>query len=126
MAELEQQIAEEGQELDQSTNALIMIFHALSHPVRFSICKFLLTKPRSVSELCELLELKQYAVSQQLAILRSAEILDAERQSRYIIYSLKSDAVRRILRVSMRNVGLDDGAKEIAQTPRASGFARIM
>ncbi len=76
-------------ELGQTTNQLISIFHALSHPVRFSICKELLASPYSVSELCALLGLKQYVVSQQLAVLRGAGLLNTERQSRNIIYSLK-------------------------------------
>ena len=113
-------------ELGQTTNQLISIFHALSHPVRFSICKELLASPYSVGELCALLGLKQYAVSQQLAVLRGAGLLNTERQSRHIIYSLKSDVVRRILRVSICNAGLDDASVQQAQKPRASGFARIV
>lgn len=126
MAKRQETESYDEMELGQTTNQLISIFHALSHPVRFSICKELLASPYSVSELCALLGLKQYVVSQQLAVLRGAGLLDTERQSRHIIYSLKSDSVRRILRVSMRNAGVDDGSVHLAQKPRASGFARIV
>ena len=112
-------------ELDRPTSRLICIYHALSHPVRLTICKHLLSRPHSVGELHELLELKQYAVSQQLAVLRNADIVETERQSRNIIYSLRSDAVRRILRVSMRNTGVAFDEANTSQT-RASGFAKVL
>ncbi len=118
-------VKNEDIELDRPTSRLICIYHALSHPVRLTICKHLLKRPHSVGELHELLELRQYAVSQQLAVLRNSDIVETERQSRNIIYSLRSDAVRRILRVSMRNTNLlfDD---ELPRQKRASGFAKIM
>jgi len=112
-------------ELDRPTNRLICIYHALSHPVRFTICKHLLLRPHTVGELHELLGMKQYAVSQQLAVLRNSDIVETERQSRNIIYSLRSDAVRRILRVSMRNTGVEFDQDEAQPIKRASGFARI-
>lgn len=112
-------------ELDRPTSRLICIYHALSHPVRFTICKQLLQRPHSVGELLEILNMKQYAVSQQLAVLRNSDIVETERQSRNIIYSLRSDAVRRILRVSMRNTGVEFDSSDAQPTRRASGFARI-
>ena len=112
-------------ELDRPTSRLICIYHALSHPVRFTICKHLLLRPHTVGELCQLLGLKQYVVSQQLAVLRNSDIVETERQSRNIIYSLRSDAVRRILRVSMRNTGVEFETADTQPKRRASGFARV-
>lgn len=112
-------------ELDRPTSRLICIYHALSHPVRLTICKHLLVRPHSVGELHEILGMKQYAVSQQLAVLRNSDIVETERQSRNIIYSLRSDAVRRILRVSMRNTGVAFDSEATPKNPRASGFAQI-
>jgi len=112
-------------ELDKTTNQLVCIFHALSHPVRFTICKHLLARPHNVGELHEILELKQYTVSQQLAVLRNADIVETERQSRSIIYSLRSDLVRRILYVSMYNTSLSEEDSEVTKKP-VSGFAKIV
>ena len=112
-------------ELDRPTSRLICIYHALSHPVRFTICKHLLQRPHTVGELLEILDMKQYAVSQQLAVLRNSDIVETERQSRNIIYSLRSDAVRRILRVSMRNTGVEFEHENNDQKSTASGFARV-
>ena len=118
-------ISESDFELDRPMSRMICIFHALSHPVRLTICKHLLARPHSVTEICELLQLKQYAVSQQLAVLRNSDVVTSDRVSRNVIYSLRSDAVRRILRVSLRNTELEEGGGDGNRPLRASGFAQI-
>ena len=118
-------ISEGDFDLDQPMSRMICIYHALSHPVRLTICKHLLARPHSVTEICELLQLKQYVVSQQLAVLRNSDVVTSERMSRNVIYSLRSDAVRRILRVSLRNTELEEGGGEGNRPQRASGFAQI-
>ena len=100
-------ISESDFELDRPMSRMICIFHALSHPVRLTICKHLLARPHSVTEISWL---KQYAVSQQLAVLRNSDVVTSDRVSRNVIYSLRSDAVRRILRVSLRNTELEEVA----------------
>ena len=112
-------------ELDRPMSRMICIYHALSHPVRLTICKYLLARPHSVGEICELLGLKQYVVSQQLAVLRNSDVVETNRVSRNIIYSLRSDAVRRILRVSLRNAELESQPNQNEAPRRASGFARV-
>ena len=112
-------------ELDRPMSRMICIYHALSHPVRLTICKHLLARPLSVSEICERLKLKQYVVSQQLAVLRNSDVVETERVSRNVIYSLRSDAVRRILRVSLRNTEIESSTETAAGPRRASGFAQI-
>jgi len=118
-------ISESDFELDRPMSRMICIYHALSHPVRLTICKHLLARPHSVTEICELLQLKQYAVSQQLAVLRNSDVVTSDRVSRNVIYSLRSDAVRRILRVSLRNTELEEGGGDGNRPLRASGFAQI-
>ena len=112
-------------ELDRPMSRMVCIYHALSHPVRLTICKHLLSRPRSVSEICALLELKQYAISQQLAVLRNSDVVETERVSRNVIYSLRSDAVRRILRVSLRNTEIEERALNGQVSQQASGFAQV-
>ena len=112
-------------ELDRPMSRMICIYHALSHPVRLTICKYLLSRPHNVGEICEFLGLKQYVVSQQLAVLRNSDVVESNRVSRNIIYSLRSDAVRRILRVSLRNAELESQPNQNEAPRRASGFARV-
>ena len=112
----------------ETTNSMLEVFQALSHPVRLQICQLLILKQYSVSELCEILDLKQYAVSQQLAVLRKAEIVETRRDARHIIYFLGNDKVRRILRVSIANLSRPVEQADIAEIDRkqqAGGFARV-
>ena len=112
-------------ELDRPMSRMICIYHALSHPVRLTICKHLLVSSLSVSEICERLQLKQYVVSQQLAVLRNSDVVETQRESRNIIYSLRSDAVRRILRVSIRNTEIESFNDKDAAAVPPSGFAQV-
>ena len=112
-------------ELDRPTSRMVCIYHALSHPVRLTICKCLLAGPLSVSKICERLELKQYAVSQQLAVLRKSDVVVTKRVSRNVIYSLRSEAVRRILRVSITNTKIEEGLLPIRTSKNASGIVRV-
>ena len=112
-------------ELDRPTSRMVCIYHALSHPVRLTICKRLLAGPLSVSQICERLELKQYAVSQQLAVLRKSDVVVTKRVSRNVIYSLRSEAVRRILRVSITNTKIEEGLSPSGTSKNASGIVKV-
>ena len=112
----------------ETKNAVLEVFQALSHPVRLEICQLLMARQFSVGELCETLELRQYVVSQQLALLRKAEIVDTTRNARRVIYSLSNDKVRRILRVSIANLVLSSNQADASNADRkqqAGSFARI-
>ncbi|MFL2846076.1 MAG: ArsR/SmtB family transcription factor [Candidatus Puniceispirillaceae bacterium] len=112
-------------ELDRPTSRMVCIYHALSHPVRLTICKRLLAGPLSVSQICERLELKQYAVSQQLAVLRKSDVVVTKRVSRNVIYYLRSEAVRRILRVSITNTKIEEGFSPSGTSKNASGIVKV-
>ena len=112
----------------ETTNSVLEVFQALSHPVRLEICQLLIAREYSVGELCEVLDLKQYAVSQQLAVLRKAEIVETQRDARHVIYFLSNDKVRRILRVSIANLARPAEQADVAQIDRkqqAGAFARV-
>ena len=112
----------------ETKNAVLEVFQALSHPIRLEICQLLMARQFSVGELCETLKLRQYVVSQQLALLRKAEIVDTKRKARSIIYSLSNDKVRRILRVSNANLVLPSnqaGASNTDRKQQAGSFAQI-
>ena len=111
-----------------TTNSVLEVFQALSHPVRLEICQLLIAREYSVGELCEVLDLKQYAVSQQLAVLRKAEIVETQRDARHVIYFLSNDKVRRILRVSIANLARPAEQADVAEIDRkqqAGAFARV-
>ena len=112
-------------ELERPTSRMVCIYHALSHPVRLTICKCLLASPLSVSQICERLELKQYVVSQQLAVLRNSDVVVTKRVSRNVIYSLRSESVRRILRVNTTNTKIEKGLRPRETSKNTSSFAKI-
>ena len=112
----------------ETTNSVLEVFQALSHPVRLKICQLLIAREYTVGELCEILDLKQYAVSQQLAVLRKAEIVETQRDARHVIYFLSNDKVRRILRISIANLARPTEQADVAEIDRkqqAGAFARI-
>jgi DNA-binding transcriptional ArsR family regulator len=70
---------------------------ALSHEARLVILCLLVDGEKSVSELEEILNLRQPAVSQQLARLRADELVEARREGKNIYYSLARPEVRDIV-----------------------------
>ncbi|MGC6485605.1 MAG: ArsR/SmtB family transcription factor [Candidatus Puniceispirillales bacterium] len=76
----------------------VTLTQALSHEVRLQICAVLLDGEASVTSICDVLTLPQHKVSQQLAILRHAEIVATRRQSRQIFYTLADNLVGALVK----------------------------
>jgi DNA-binding transcriptional ArsR family regulator len=70
---------------------------ALSHEARLVILCLLVEGEKSVSEIEQMLSLRQPAVSQQLARLRSDNLLETRRDGKAIYYSLARPEVREII-----------------------------
>jgi DNA-binding transcriptional ArsR family regulator len=60
----------------------------LSHPKRLLILCQLVDQERSVGDLAALLQLRETAVSQQLALLRKDKLVKTRREGQTIFYSL--------------------------------------
>jgi DNA-binding transcriptional ArsR family regulator len=71
----------------------------LSHESRLLLLCLLAERERSVTELENILALRQSAVSQQLARLRYDGMVDTRRDGKTIYYSLASEDVRRVISV---------------------------
>lgn len=71
---------------------------ALSHELRLLILCHLSDGEKSVSDLEELLDLRQSTVSQQLARLRLDGLVETKREGKTIFYSLANEDVRTILK----------------------------
>jgi DNA-binding transcriptional ArsR family regulator len=69
----------------------------MSHPSRLMVLCHLMNGERPVSALNAAIPLSQSALSQHLAGLRQAGLVDTRRESQAIHYRLKSKAVSRIL-----------------------------
>ena len=77
-------------------------FKALAHPVRIRILEILVAGDRSVQELQESLDLDQPTVSQQLAILRSKNVVVATKVGTSVRYALRDQLVGELLDVARR------------------------
>ena len=84
--------------LDRAQDASNLM-KALAHEGRLMILCHLSSGEKSVTELENLLESRQAAVSQQLARLRLEGLVSARREGKAIYYSLTDDRPKRILEV---------------------------
>lgn len=75
-------------------------FRALSHPVRIEILEVLLQGERSVQELQEALGLEQSVVSQQLAVLRTKNIVSGRKEGTSVRYTVRDPLIGDLLTVA--------------------------
>ena len=72
---------------------------ALSHEARLVILCMLTEGEKSVTEIEQILNLRQPAVSQQLARLRADGLVETRREGKNIYYSLARSEVREVIKV---------------------------
>jgi DNA-binding transcriptional ArsR family regulator len=72
-------------------------FRALAHPVRIRILELLVKGDRSVQELQEALALEQPVVSQQLAVLRSNNIVSGRKEGVSVRYAVRDPLIGTLL-----------------------------
>jgi DNA-binding transcriptional ArsR family regulator len=70
------------------------LFKVLSNPVRIQILDALRTGERSVNEIAEWLEIEPSSISQQLAVLRSRNLVTSRN---FVFYSIRDRAIFKIL-----------------------------
>jgi DNA-binding transcriptional ArsR family regulator len=75
-------------------------FRALAHPVRIRILELLVTGDRSVHELQEALGLDQPVVSQQLAVLRSNNIVSGRKEGVSVRYAVRDPLIGTLLDIA--------------------------
>jgi DNA-binding transcriptional ArsR family regulator len=89
------------QTADPSTDDLQVFkagfFRALAHPVRIRILELLVRGDRTVQELQEALRLEQPVVSQQLAVLRSNNIVSSRKEGVSVRYAVRDRLVGELL-----------------------------
>jgi len=70
---------------------------ALGHPIRLSIVSILAKRDARVGELCEILDARQAAVSQQLRILRMSGLVATVKNGGVPLYTLAEPRLRELL-----------------------------
>ena len=80
------------------------LFKNFSDSTRIRILYTLFDKELSVSEICELLNMNQSAISHQLRILKNAKLVKNRREGKTIYYSLDDDHVYNIISQGIEHV----------------------
>lgn len=75
-------------------------FKALSHPLRIRILELLCDGDKNVNELQMLIGSEGSAVSQQLAILRSKNIVYGTKDGNRVVYSLSDPMIKELLSIT--------------------------
>ena len=87
------------QQLEENAEKAAKLLKSMSHPSRLMVLCHLLNGECPVSALNQAVPLSQSALSQHLAGLRKAGLVETRRESQVIYYRLKSRAVSGILEV---------------------------
>jgi DNA-binding transcriptional ArsR family regulator len=78
------------------------LFKALAHPARIRILEVLTDGEHSVSELQPLVGIEASHLSQQLGVLRRADLVTSRKEGASVIYALADPLVVELLAVSKR------------------------
>lgn len=100
----------------ESSALYAKFFHGLSHPVRLQIVLHLLEGERNVTDLMELLGLKQALVSNHLACLKWCGFVTARHEGRNVYYAVADGRIRQV--VALGQAVVADNAAHIAACTR--------
>lgn len=73
------------------------LFRALGHPLRIRALELLVQSERSVTDLATELEVDVSQLSQQLAVLRRADVVATRRDGNTIYYSLANPQIAQLI-----------------------------
>ena len=107
------------------------ICKTLAHPLRIAMLHLLAEGPREVNRLARELDISQPNASQHLSVMRSAGLVEAERDGREVLYRLADPDVigacdlmarvmrRRLARIAELSARLDGDADDVVSTRSA-------
>lgn len=90
---------DELEEMSKNARQASDFLKALSHEHRLMIMCLLMQKERTVSELEEMLGIRQSNVSQQLQRLRGERLVSTRREGKQVYYTLASKEARAVIEV---------------------------
>ena len=76
-------------------------FQALSDPTRRKIVQMLQERDLTAGEIADAFNISKPSVSHHLSILKNAEVVIAERDGQFIIYSLNASVIQEFLQEVM-------------------------
>ena len=107
------------------------LLRALAHPVRLSLLRTLIDGERSVGEIEHLANVVQPGLSQQLGVLRKADLVHTRREAKLVFYRINQARIAEVSALLDAYAGTVaiSRADAVAARPQAGGgaamFARI-
>src|SRR5215510_4341304 len=97
------------------------VFKALSDPTRRRVLQLLRGGPMSAGELSDHFEVSKPTMSAHFAVLQEADLIEAEKQGRSVLYRLKLSVLEDALLSFAHTVGLRSPASARARRAARSG-----
>jgi DNA-binding transcriptional ArsR family regulator len=88
----------------RDADELEKVFKALGHRTRLQIVFGLLDKECNVKNMTECLHTAQASVSQQLAVLRAAGVVECSRRGNQVCYRVVKPWIRKLVRTVVRSL----------------------
>lgn len=89
---------------DETFNLVSSFFKVLGDPTRAKIIFLLQQREMCVGDVCAVLEMSPSAVSHQLSILRSANLVKYRREGKNVYYMLSDDHVRGMFASGLEHI----------------------
>jgi DNA-binding transcriptional ArsR family regulator len=102
------------------------VFKALSDPTRRRVLQLLRSGPRSAGELAEEFDVSKPTMSAHFAVLQEADLIEADKRGRTILYRLKLSVLEDALLAFAQTVGLGAPSARRRAAPRTGAMRRSM
>lgn len=93
-------------------------FKVFGDSSRIKILYSLYGRELNVSELVEILDMNQSAVSHQLRLLRQSDLVKFRKDGKAVIYSLDDEHVFSVLEQGLRHIAHKNGLEETVYEPK--------
>ena len=100
------------------------VFKAISDPTRRRVLQLLREHPMSAGELADQFPVSKPTMSAYFAVLQEADLIEAEKSGRTILYSLKMSVLEEALLGFAHTLGLDLQTRPSARVKRKTGRPR--
>ncbi|MCM0582085.1 winged helix-turn-helix transcriptional regulator [Weissella diestrammenae] len=88
----------------EAINELEQIFKLLGNKQRLTILELLRVRAYRVSEIVDVMQMEQSAISHQLKLLREAQLVQTKKQGREVLYCLTDSHILKLLDNAMQHV----------------------
>lgn len=106
---------------------MIDVLKAIAHPTRFRIIETLSGRELNVGEIEDASEISQPALSQQLAVLRNAGLVETRKDAKLIFYKLDLERFAELAQIfgELSGTSSKPATEDRHQTQGVANFARL-